>query len=279
MNGAESSLLANASFRDALARDLADIAVVAGHVALRFFGTDCAVDAKQDGSPVTEADRQTQRTIAESLRLKYPALPICGEEDEPTAAPGGMGEYFLVDPVDGTKEFIRRSTEWTVNIGLVSQGRPVAGAVSVPAQGLVYWGGTAAWSGKIRDLRIEQIQSIRTQVTEVGPLRALCSRDHKAPQIDVLFRRLGIAQPLTAGSSLKMLRIASGEADVYPRFGVTMAWDTAAGHAILMAAGGDLFACDGKALTYDPQRLRNPSFIAFGAKSLPDSIITALRGL
>ncbi len=262
---------------DELARCLAEVAIRAGAIALHYFNSGCEIEQKRDGSPVTLADTETQRYLCYQLGSHFPGLPICGEEDPQVSLVGTDRAYFLLDPVDGTKEFIKGTSEWTVNIGLILDGRPIVGAVALPAEGIVFWGGTKAFRSAYRDAGVVDPQPIHVREPNLRALRALCSRDHQGRDVEGLLERLNVTDTLAAGSSLKSLRIAEGDADLYPRLGTTMAWDTAAAHAVLLSAGGDLFDCDGSALRYDPARLRNPHFVAFGQTRLPNTIVAALR--
>lgn len=271
--------LSGFSSRDELARHLAEVAIAAGEIAMQYFAHGCKVDAKHDGSPVTAADIDTQRFIAQQLQVTCAAVPICGEEEGQSDVTSAAKVFFAVDPVDGTKEFIKGTGEWTVNIGLIADGRPIAGAVAIPAERQIFWGGTTACRSTYHQGKIAPGTFIHVRSVKPHAMTALCSRDHYGREAEALLTRLGVTDKHAAGSSLKMLRIAAAEADIYPRFGATMAWDTAAAHAILLAAGGDLFTVDGQRLTYDSARLRNPSFIAIGAKTLPADVFAALRDL
>lgn len=243
---------------------LAEIAVEAGGEILTIYAGDFAVRSKSDESPVTEADEKAERVILERLKKHHPSIPIVSEE---AAAAGHMPErgngcFWLVDPLDGTKEFIKRSGEFTVNIGLVEAGRPVQGVVLAPVLDLLYVGcetgawkreGTGAWQ-----------KIVCRQVPEEG-LSVVASRSHGDPdKIAAYLKGYKIAELVKAGSSLKICRIAEGSADVYPRFGPTSEWDTAAGHAVLQGAGGRIETLAGEPLRYGKESILNPDFVAWG---------------
>ena len=262
--------------RDRLALDLAILAGKAGQIALAIFHEDRTSTSKLDGSPVTRADVETQAFIVQGLQDLLPGVHILAEEAGFSEVELPCDQYLLVDPLDGTKEFIRGTTEWTINIGLVRCGEVVAGAVALPASDTVYWGGARAFRGQtIAGAIIDQVP-IQTRAPAENDLVAICSRDHSGPEVEELLQVLQIKQTISAGSSLKMLRIAEGCADIYPRLGPTMGWDTAAAHSVLRAAGGGLFRLDGTPLTYASSRNRNPSFVAFGVSKLPNRIVDAL---
>ena len=221
---------------------------------------------KADRTPVTEADERAEAIILERLADVLPAVPVIAEE---SASRGVMPEagrrFVLVDPLDGTKEFLSRNGEFTVNIALVEDGRPTVGCVFAPAIDTLYAAGTTAW---------REVGSARTPLaTRPYPadgLIALCSRSHPDPACDAYLARLAIAGRAEAGSSLKFCRVAEGSADVYPRFGPTMEWDVAAGHAVLAAAGGSVVSPDGSAFVYGKRDAgyRNAAFVAWGREPL-----------
>jgi 3'(2'),5'-bisphosphate nucleotidase len=252
-------------------------ALEASEVVLRHYRAGVEAIDKDDGSPVTLADQEAEEAIIAHLAQEAPDIPVIGEESVAAGRIPGIGaRFFLVDPLDGTKEFIRGTGEFTVNIALIDEGIPLAGAVTVPAKGLVYFGAqdTGAWrascffkDGIIPD---ERTTLAVRDVPAEGSI-AMASRSHGSPATRAFLEELGVGTTMPAGSSLKFCAIAEGEADFYPRLGRTMEWDTAAAHAVLKAAGGEVYA-----LGDDNQRLGplkygktergfdNPHFLAVG---------------
>jgi 3'(2'), 5'-bisphosphate nucleotidase len=236
----------------------------AGAEILKVYRTNFAVEKKADSSPVTAADRASEALITEAIRTEITdAFPVVGEE---AFAQGRIPEvagrpFWLVDPLDGTKEFVERNGEFTVNIALIEGGRPVVGVVHAPVVELTYWAGPF---GSFRAKGSGAPQPISCRQASAKGLVAMISRHHSTPDVDAYLDRLGVAQRVVAGSSLKFCRIAEGAADVYPRFGRTMEWDTAAGHAVLRFAGGRIADRDGAELSYGKPGFENPHFVAQG---------------
>jgi len=255
----------------ALDTELVRLAYQAGQVIMEVYASPIAVTTKADKSPVTEADQKAEDVILAGLRKLAPQIPILAEE---SVAKGDVPEigtsFFLVDPLDGTKEFISRNGEFTVNIGLIENGVPVFGVVYAPAIDEMYFGrvGHGAmfatmktslpWTG------LAHATPIKTRVTPIEGATVLASRSHCDAETEAFIAKTKVTQLVSAGSSLKFCRVASGAADLYPRFGRTMEWDTAAGHAVLLAAGGKVITTDGKPLTYGKKSrgFDNPAFIA-----------------
>lgn len=244
--------------------ELSAIAVLAGQAILKIYAQDFAVRQKSDESPVTEADEAAESIILELLKKMDPATPIVSEE---AAAKGltpdhGGGRFWLVDPLDGTKEFVKRSGEFTVNIGLIEDGVPTQGVVLAPVLNQLFVGGRdGAWK---KDGDGPWMPIVCRPVPEEG-LSVVASRSHGDPdKINAYLAGRKIAHLVKAGSSLKICRIAEGVADVYPRFGPTSEWDTAAGHAVLLGAGGRLETLDGQPLRYGKDSILNPDFVAWG---------------
>ena len=241
------------------------IAEDAGRTILRRYRTGVAVERKADSSPVTVADREAEALIVTALRTIDPEIPIVAEEAVAAGtAPGEGGERFwLVDPLDGTREFIGETDEFTVNIALVEDGKPVLGVVHAPALGDTYGGlaSGAAW----RSRRGAARQAIAARpVPATGPV-VLSSRRHgDRGRLDGLLASMDVAAHRTVGSSLKFCLVAAGEGDIYPRYGETNEWDTAAGHAVLLAAGGSVRTVEGAPLGYGKAGFGNPEFIARG---------------
>jgi 3'(2'), 5'-bisphosphate nucleotidase len=245
---------------------LAAICEEASGVILPLWRAGVEVFAKADASPVTEADRRGEVLITERLRALFPGIHIVGEEDVAEAGgPDALGDaFFLVDPVDGTKAFVRGDVNFTVNIGLVVDGRPVAGAICAPATGEV-WHTDGEGAVRRRFGRM-QVEPIAARPWPAEPL-ALVSHTMKPEHLARLKSEFGVVHATPMDSSIKLCRIAEGAADLYVRGGPTMEWDTAAGHAILEAAGGRFTGLDGGLFAYGKvdEKLLNPGFIARGA--------------
>jgi len=248
--------------KHALADAFCTIAERAGREILRVYDGEFEVRSKADASPVTDADERAERLILEALSEVAPEIPVVAEEN---VAAGnipdiGDGPFLLVDPLDGTKEFVSRNGEFTVNIALVEDGRPTLGVVHLPVLGETYWtnGDGEAW----RERGGERAR-IHCRAPEDG-LVAVASRSHGNPETDEYLARFPIKERISAGSSLKLCRIAEGAADIYPRIARTMEWDIAAGHAVLAAAGGRVMTLDDATLAYGKPGFDNPPFVARG---------------
>jgi len=250
----------------ALFAGLAQIARQAGAAIMDIYSRPIAVTTKDDASPLTEADLASDAVIARGLAALTPAIPVISEE---AVAQGQIpdisgGRFWLVDPLDGTKEFIRRNGEFTVNIGLIDQGVPTFGALYVPAQDRLF---LAAPGLALLEEAGQPARPIHCRVPPSEGVTLLSSRSHRNPdQFDAYIQSLNVTVAGTAfaGSALKFALIAAGEADLYPRFGPTSEWDTAAGHALLLAAGGSLTLTDGGVFAYGKPKFLNPGFIARG---------------
>jgi 3'(2'), 5'-bisphosphate nucleotidase len=247
---------------------LCAIARRAGAAIMAIYATDFAVRDKNDASPVTEADEKAEAVILADLARLTPDIPVISEEAAAAGRIPQVGQRFwLVDPLDGTKEFISRNGEFTVNIALIENGVPVLGVVLAPAlgkTGRLFSGAmsSGAWledDGGRRAIRCRAVPTVGMTV--------VASRSHgDAAALDAFFaeRRITVASLASAGSSLKLCLVAAGEADLYPRLGRTMEWDIAAGHAVLAAAGGRVMTLDGADLRYAKPGLDNPHFVASG---------------
>ena len=242
------------------------LALAAGRAVMEVFHAPGVVERKADASPVTEADRESERIILAGLAAAFPAVPCVAEEQCAAGImPQRLGEaFFLVDPLDGTKEFVARNGEFTVNIALVEHGRPVLGVVHVPVLQQTYRAHEATAECAEGGASFQRIHA-RTSPAEGATL--IISRSHAAKEL-VKVEQLGerVAGTIVAGSSVKFCRIAEGAADLYPRLGPTMEWDTAAGQAILEAAGGSVRTPEGETLAYGKAGFRNPHFIARGVR-------------
>jgi 3'(2'), 5'-bisphosphate nucleotidase len=254
--------------RLSLMRDQASILSVferlareAGVAIMAHYETDCRLDDKADASPLTAADLAADAVICAGLADALPDIAVVTEERADThARHQGVDRFILVDPVDGTKEFISRNGQFTVNIALIENGAPVAGVVFAPALGRMF-------VGSVEGGATEHGPNGRHTITVRPAAReraAIASRSHRSPETDAFLAAHGITDCIPAGSSLKFCLVAAGEADIYPRFGPTMEWDTAAGHAVLAAAGGRVVNPDGSPFAYGKPSYRNGNFIALG---------------
>ena len=253
---------------DRLARLFGLIAVRAGASIMEVRASGRTAQIKSDGSPVTQADLQADEIIRACLRRNLPHLPVITEETYSCAGRVKAGRFVLVDPLDGTKEFVQGSTEFTVNIAFVESGIPLAGAVYAPALGELYLGGACAYKLRVNNRQdapdFSDIQMLKVRSPSHQGLRIVTSRSHLDLATQEWIDRHRVCDLKPSGSSLKFCIIAEGEADVYPRFAPTMEWDTAAGHAVLLAAGGVVNGVDGKALRYGKPGYLNPAFVAWG---------------
>ncbi|WEK51729.1 MAG: 3'(2'),5'-bisphosphate nucleotidase CysQ [Candidatus Kaistia colombiensis] len=259
---------------DALYEALIATTLAAGRVVMQVYDGEFAVLHKGDASPVTEADKRAETVILADLARLAPDIPVVAEEACAEGRIPTVGHtFFLVDPVDGTREFISRNGDFTVNIGLVRDGAPVLGLVYAPARGDLYAGraGQGAEHFSIVDFEIVARRAIRVADPAPRPPRILASRSHRTPETDAFIAGFPGASLVAAGSSLKFCLMAAGEADLYPRMGPTMQWDTAAGDAVLRAAGGAVETTDGAPLGYGPghgegvSAYANPWFVARGS--------------
>lgn len=267
--------------RAQLAGEVEAIARAAGEAILAFYAQGTESWRKADRSPVTEADLAANALIVSRLKALTPSIPIVAEEDMADEATGpdvSRGRFWLVDPLDGTKEFLSHNGEFTVNIALIDRGVPILGVVYTPAQATLHLGlparadiaatpgndssdkASGAWQVDDDGNR----QSITCRRPPSQGLTAVVSRSHATPETEDYLARHTIAERAAKGSSLKFCILAEGKADLYPRLGPTMEWDTAAGHAVLLAAGGAVETLDGAPLGYGKPGFRNPEFVARG---------------
>ncbi len=241
---------------------LIDIAREAGRVIMAIHATAFVASTKADASPVTEADERAEKIIVSKLNKLWPNIPVIAEE---MAAAGKCGEvaspFFLVDPLDGTKEFLNRNGEFTVNIARIENGKPALGVVFAPAIDRLWWGevGKAAAASNGNGWKRITVRSLPLDGATV-----VASRSHRDAATDEFLKSIKLNSIASRGSSLKFCLVAEGEADIYPRFGRTMEWDTAAGHAVLSAAGGKVLNINGGPMIYGKwQRgFENDGFIA-----------------
>ncbi|HWW20596.1 MAG TPA: 3'(2'),5'-bisphosphate nucleotidase CysQ [Steroidobacteraceae bacterium] len=249
---------------DTLLDQVIGTARTAGEAVMEVYGTDHAVIAKTDKSPVTEADVRAEAIIISALRNLTPDVPIVAEESVAAGTVPSVGaSFWLVDPLDGTKEFIGRNGEFTVNIAMVREGVPVLGVVFAPALGRLF-AGVQDGGAFVEDAAGRR--HIRCRAVPPEGLTVVASRSHgdAAALKDFLSGRK-VEALISAGSSLKLCLVAAGEADLYPRLGRTMEWDIAAGHAVLLAAGGCVTDIAGRPLRYGKPEFENPHFIARGS--------------
>ncbi len=252
----------------ALLPSVIDLARAAGHEIMDVYARDFRVEEKADRSPLTEADLRSQTRIVAGLSALTPGIPILSEESAlvPYDERARWQEYWLVDPLDGTREFVSRNPEFTVNIALVREQRPVLGVVHVPAQSLDYH--ACEGIGAFRRPTDERVVEIHATPRAATPIRVVGSKSHRGDSLDGLLAQLGPHELKPIGSSLKLCLVAEGSADFYPRLGPTMEWDIAAAQAVLECAGGYVIDLDGQPLRYNRRdSLVNPHFIAYGDAS------------
>jgi len=245
-------------------------AIEAGRAVNDVYRAEFEVSVKSDSSPVTAADHASEAIILEHLASLAPNIPVIAEESvEAGRVPSVGREFFLVDPLDGTKEFVHRRGDFTVNIALIRDRAPALGVVYAPATSRLFAGivarGSALQSNQDSHESVRApTQAIRVRARPSAGITAVASRSHRTPETDAYLSQYTVADVVSVGSSLKFCLVATGEADLYPRLGPTMEWDTAAGHAVLLAAGGMVIAADGAPLVYGKPSFRNGSFIASG---------------
>jgi len=246
-----------------------DAAVTAGFIVWDYFCRGASVQYKSDSSPVTEADRAAEAVILAALKAAAPDIAVVAEEEAAAGHVPNVGTmFFLVDPLDGTKEFIQRGTDFTVNIGLIEHGVPTLGVVYAPGRSTLYWGdgvSRQAWRAAQPPHGVRGTAERIAVRIPVDPPCAVASKSHNTPETEAWLAHARVVERVSVGSSLKFVLVASGEADVYPRPAPTMEWDTAAGDAVLRAAGGRVLDLDGRPLAYGKEKFFNPGFIATGA--------------
>lgn len=255
--------------------ELCRLALAAGCNAMRHYKSDLHIEQKTDNSPVTSADKEGEAIITDGLARLCPHITVIGEESVADNLPAQLDDYFfLLDPLDGTKEFINQQDDFTINIGLVEKTQAIAGVVYAPAHARLFFtlGTARAFELNLAPkmdapIDIENARAIFARPAPQDGLVAVASRAHTNPATDDFLHKMNVKKTLSIGSSLKICLLATGEADIYPRLGRTMEWDIAAAHAILRAAGGRLTASDGKPFVYGKlaQGFANPPFIAYGA--------------
>jgi 3'(2'), 5'-bisphosphate nucleotidase len=250
----------------ALAERVVEIAQRAGSEILDVYHSgEAMTTAKADESPLTAADLRSHRVIENALRTLAPQLPVLSEEAAsiPYAVRAAWSRYWLVDPLDGTKEFLSRNGEFTVNIALIEGHVPTLGVVHAPVRGTTYWGirSVGAWRRSEAGVQVP----IQVQKGAAGPLRVVGSKSHRGDSLDAFLARVGPHELVPVGSSLKFCMVAEGAADIYPRLGPTSEWDTAAAQAVVVGAGGSVVKLDGAPLDYNTKAdILNPHFVVYG---------------
>jgi len=255
---------------DGLREGIIEIARAAAARILTVYDSEFAVEHKDDKSPLTAADLAAHHCIVAGLEQLAPDIPILSEEsaeDVPAMVRREWRRLWLVDPLDGTREFVKRNGEFTVNIALIDDGVPVLSVVQAPVTGDL-WHAQLGRGAFRRDG--DSDVALRTRVPALAPLRVAASRSHRDPRTEALLQRMGDTEPVPLGSSLKFCRLAEGGMDVYPRFGPTSEWDTAAGQCVLEAAGGIVIDPRGRPLRYNQRdTILNGDFLALGDPRLP----------
>ena len=252
---------------------MAAACVAAGAAILRIYETDFAVTTKADASPVTEADEAAEAIILAALAKAAPGVPVVAEEEVAAGRCPECGDlFFLVDPLDGTKEFVERRGDFTVNIALIEARAPVLGVVLAPVAGRIFSGDVGAgqaWEADVANGMIGARRPIRTRAAPTERIAAVASRSHGSAATEAYLAQFTIAERVSRGSSLKLCLVAAGEADLYPRLSPTMEWDIAAGDAVLRAAGGLVLDAQGLPMAYAKSDFRNPAFVATGGMATP----------
>jgi 3'(2'), 5'-bisphosphate nucleotidase len=254
-------------------------AIAASSTIMDVYSRPILATHKADGSPVTEADARAETAIIGYLRQT--GIPVLAEESAAAGEIPQLGDrFFVVDPLDGTKEFLKRNGEFTVNIALVERGRPVLGVVIAPATGAAFWGGPeGAFAGRVVADTLVDTHPIRVDLS--GPVRIVASRSHGHAALTELCRTMAVESDVSVGSSLKFCLLAQGDAQLYPRFTPTCEWDTAAGQAVLEAAGGAVLTISGEPLGYgNPEtKFLNPFFAAAASPELASRTAAEMRRL
>jgi 3'(2'), 5'-bisphosphate nucleotidase len=254
------------------------LAIEAGQAILEVYSSEFEVQSKDDDSPLTKADLASHHRIVAGLEALTPGMPVISEESglPDFAERSRWDRYWLIDPLDGTKEFVNRNGEFTVNIALIDNHKPVFGVVHVPVQNKTYIG-CEGFGAECRDGNGDT-HRIAVSQKSTSPVRVVGSRSHRGASLDAYLRQLGECDMVPMGSSLKFCVVAEGGADIYPRLGPTSEWDTAAAQAVVEQAGGSVVTLDGKAMKYNTKAdILNPFFFVIGAADrdwlalLPDS--------
>lgn len=254
--------------RSALVSAMRRLSILGGEAIMEIYQRDdMGVREKEDSSPVTEADEAADRIISAGLRAQFPDIPLITEEQSATHDLA-VKTFLIVDPLDGTKEFVKRRGDFTVNIALVEDGVPTLGVVYAPAKGRLFLtspeGGVTEETGELHAETPGPTKPIGVSSPDMNALRVVASKSHRDQATDDYIAKYNVDDMVSAGSSLKFCLVATGEADFYPRLGPTMEWDTAAGHAVLNAAGGHVVEKEThETLVYGKTSFRNPFFLAY----------------
>ena len=255
-----------------------EIAKEAGEAISQIYNSDFDYQIKKDLSPITAADRLSHKIITERLKILTPKIPILSEEncDIPFKARVQWADYWLVDPLDGTQEFINNNGEFTVNIALISNKTPILGIIHIPITHETYWGSKNKGSFYLNEN--DDVVSISVSNNHQNPIRIVASRSHPSEMLNDLLDKIIDYEIIKIGSSIKFCHIASGQADCYPRFGPTSEWDTAAGEAIVRYAGGHMVTLNGNLMNYNAKEdYLNPNFIVSSDKIISESFLSLIN--
>lgn len=251
-----------------------DIANLAGDAIMSIYNTDFDYELKDDNSPLTKADIASNQIIINELERMNPSYPILSEESSEIEFDerSQWDKYWLVDPLDGTKEFLKKNGEFTVNIAFIENNTPVFGVIRVPAKSVTYWGGNGI--GSMKKIDGKEVEKINVSNIKSDKLKVISSRSHKNEILNLYLNKLGSVEEVNVGSSLKFCLLAEGKADFYPRLGPTSEWDTAAGEAILKFSGGYVLSDKGDKISYNSsESLLNPNFLASSNLKLIDEFL------
>ena len=251
-----------------------DIANLAGDAIMSIYNTDFDYQLKDDNSPLTKADIASNQIIINELERMNPSYPILSEESSEIEFDERLqwDKYWLVDPLDGTKEFLKKNGEFTVNIAFIENNTPVFGVIRVPAKSVTYWGGNGI--GSMKKIDGKEVEKITVSNIKSEKLKVISSRSHKNEILNLYLNKLGSVEEVNVGSSLKFCLLAEGKADFYPRLGPTSEWDTAAGEAILKYSGGYVLSDNGDKISYNSsESLLNPNFLASSNLKLIDEFL------
>jgi len=255
-----------------------EIAKLAGEGITEIYNSDFDYQLKKDLSPITAADNLSHIIITKRLKILAPEIPILSEEncDIPYKIRENWTKYWLVDPLDGTKEFIKRNGEFTVNIALIENNTPIFGVIHLPVTSETYWGSQV--NGSFYSSGNNDVKEIRVSENHQNPIRLVASRSHPSEMLNSLLKKIVDYEIIEVGSSIKFCHIASGQADCYPRFGPTSEWDTAAGEAIVSSAGGHVVAASGNSMKYNvKEEYLNPNFIVSNGKIISERILSLIN--
>ena len=255
-----------------------EIAKLAGEGITEIYNSDFDYQLKTDLSPITAADNLSHIIITKRLKILTPEIPVLSEEncDIPYKIRANWTKYWLVDPLDGTKEFIKRNGEFTVNIALIENNTPIFGVIHLPVTSETYWGTQV--NGSFYSSGNNDVKEIRVSENHQNPIRLVASRSHPSEMLNSLLKKIVDYEIIEVGSSIKFCHIASGQADCYPRFGPTSEWDTAAGEAIVSSAGGHVVAASGNSMKYNvKEEYLNPNFIVSNGKIISERILSLIN--